>query len=100
MFGSQTRADTVNLRVELATTHKGNMNVTEYVSKTKNLGDDMVAAGRKLDDQELVEYILNSLGEDFNSVVSAVCARVEPVTVGELYAHVAPTLRVPPRTSL
>jgi hypothetical protein len=49
LFGSQTRAPTVNLRVVLATTQKGNMSVTEYVGKMKPLGDDMVVARRKLD---------------------------------------------------
>jgi hypothetical protein len=82
LFGSQTRAHTGNLRVALATTQKGNMSVTEYVGKMKALGDDMVVVGRKLDDEELVEYILTDVGEDFNSVISAVCARVEPITVG------------------
>jgi hypothetical protein len=78
---------TINLQVALATMHKCNMNVTEYVSKMKNLGDDMLAASRKLDDEELVEYILSSPGEDFNSVVSTVCGRVEPIPFGEIYAQ-------------
>jgi hypothetical protein len=53
-------------------THKGNLSITEYVAKMKNLGDDMAAARRKIDDEELVEYILSGLEDDFESVVSAV----------------------------
>jgi hypothetical protein len=56
------RARTINLRVVLTTTHKGNLSITEYVAKMKNLGDD----------EELVEYILSGLEDDFESVVSAV----------------------------
>jgi hypothetical protein len=52
----------------LATTQKGNLPVSEYFDKMKVLGDDMAATGRKLDDEELVEYILAGLGE-----VSGVC---------------------------
>jgi hypothetical protein len=52
----------------------------------KALGDDMAAAGRPLEDEELVEYILTGLGEEFTPIVSALCARVEPITVGELYS--------------
>jgi hypothetical protein len=58
------------------------MLVAEYVGKMKALGDDMAAAGRKLEDEELVEYILAGLRQDFNSVILAVCARVEPISVG------------------
>jgi hypothetical protein len=87
LFQSQTRARTINLRVALATTQKGNSTVTEYFGKMKSLGDDMAAAGRRLDDEELVEYIPAGLGEDFTPVVSAVCARVEPISIGELYVQ-------------
>jgi hypothetical protein len=52
LFGSQTRARTVNLRVALVTTHKGNSSVSEFFGKMKGLGDDMAIAGRKLDDEE------------------------------------------------
>jgi hypothetical protein len=87
LFGTQTRARAVNLRIALATSQKGNMTVAEYVGKMKTLGDEMTATGRKLDDEELVEYILTGLGEDFNHVISAVCARVEPISVGEVYSQ-------------
>jgi hypothetical protein len=87
LFGSQTRACTINLRVTLATTQKGNLPMSEYFRKMKTLGGDMAAAGRKLDDEELVEYILVGLGEEFMPVVPAVCARAEPISVGELYTQ-------------
>jgi hypothetical protein len=68
--------------------HAGNHPKREHVGKMKALGDDMAATGRKLDDEELVEYILTGLAEDLNPVISTVCARVEPITVGKLYSHV------------
>lgn len=53
----------------------------------KSLGDEMAVAGRQLEDEELVEYILTSLGEDFSQLVTALTARVEPITIGELYSQ-------------
>ena len=47
----------------------------------------MASAGRKLEDEELVSYILTRLDLEFDSVVSAVAARVEPITVNELYTQ-------------
>ena len=61
--------------------------MVEYFTKMKGLADEMASAGRKLEDEELVSYILTGLDSDFNSVVSAVVARVEPITVPELYTQ-------------
>ena len=51
----------------------------------KTLADEMASAGRKLEDEELVSYILTGLDLDFDPVVLAVTARVEPISVAELY---------------
>lgn len=87
MFSSQTRARAVNTRLALSTAHKGNMSVAEYVGKMRSLGDEMAAAGRPLEDDELVEYILTGLDDDYGSLVSAVLARDELISVSELYSQ-------------
>ena len=61
--------------------------MAEYFTKIKNLADEMASAGRKLEDEEIVSYVLTGLREDFDFVVSAVTARVEPISVHELYAQ-------------
>jgi hypothetical protein len=61
----------LNTRVALATTQKSNQSVAEYVGKMLTLENEMVAANRYLEDDELVEYILTDLDNDFNSFVSA-----------------------------
>jgi hypothetical protein len=40
---------------------KGNMTITEYVNKMRALGDEMSAAGKPLDYEEMVSYILAGL---------------------------------------
>lgn len=77
----------MNTRIALATTQKGNLSVTEYMTHMRALSDEMIAAGKPLDDEELVSYILAGLDLEFNPVVSAVVAKVEPITVGELYSQ-------------
>jgi hypothetical protein len=81
MFSSQTRAHVVNMRLALTSTFKGNMTVTKYIGRMKALGDEMAAAVRKLEDDELVEYILTGLDS-----VSTVLARTDPISVSELYS--------------
>lgn len=77
----------MNTRIALATIQRGNSSVAEYYAKMKSLGDDMEAAGRPLEDEEMVEYIITSLGENFSSLVSALCARAEPISMSELYSQ-------------
>jgi hypothetical protein len=42
----------------------------------KALGNEMIAAGRQLEDDELIEYIIGGLDEEYTPFVSAICARI------------------------
>jgi hypothetical protein len=77
----------VNTRLALFTACKGSITVAEYVGRMRSLGDEMAAAGRTLDDDELVEYILTGLNEEYDSLVSSVLARADPISVGKLYSQ-------------
>jgi hypothetical protein len=75
----------VNTHIALATTRKGTSTVIEYFSKMKALEDEMAASSRPLDEEELVEYIITGLDDEYTPLVSALCARKEPISVSELY---------------
>jgi hypothetical protein len=47
----------------------------------------MTSARKSIDDEELVSYILAGLDAEYNYVVSVAVARVEPITVSELYGQ-------------
>jgi hypothetical protein len=68
----------------LGNTRKGDMSITEYFRKMKALGNEMKAVGRPLDDEELIEYILTVLDEEYTPLVSALYSRVEPISISEL----------------
>jgi hypothetical protein len=53
----------------------------------KSFADDMDADRKKLDDEELSSYVLASLDYEYNSLVSSIAARVEPITFAELYSQ-------------
>jgi hypothetical protein len=86
-FGSQTTVRSINTCIALATTQKGNMSITEYVNKMCALGDEIDVVGKPLDEEEMVSYILAGLDPEYNSVVSVVVTRVEPISVSELYGQ-------------
>jgi hypothetical protein len=46
----------------------------------------MAAAGRTLEDEELVEYILIGIGPEYDPIVSPVIIRNTPVSISELYS--------------
>jgi hypothetical protein len=88
MFLSQTRArSTVTTRLQLVMSQKGNMSIAEYMNKMRSLGDEMTAAGRTLEDEELVEYIRTGIGPEYDPIVCVVIARTTPVTISELYSQ-------------
>jgi hypothetical protein len=46
-----------------------------------------VSVGKKLDDEDLICYILAGLDCDFDSVISVMAARVKLISVSELYGQ-------------
>ena len=87
MYTSDSRARSINTRIALATTKRGNMTITEYFTKMKTLKDEMQAGGKPLDDEDFLQYIITGVGPEFSEVVSVVCARVESISIGELYSQ-------------
>jgi hypothetical protein len=87
VFASQAHAWTVNTRLALGTTRKGNLSITKYFSKMKALGDEMVEAGRSLDDDKLIEYIIIGLDEEYTPFVSTICARTGFISLSECYSQ-------------
>lgn len=87
MYAAQTRARIMSLRIALANTKKGSSFVVDYFAKMESLGNEMAVARRQLDDEQLVEYIITGLGEDFTSLVTALTAMVEPISDGEMYSQ-------------
>ncbi|CAN6361109.1 unnamed protein product [Urochloa humidicola] len=54
MFSAQSRARVTNLRMQLANLKKGSMSCTVYFDKMKKLADELAAAGKKVEDEDMV----------------------------------------------
>lgn len=46
--------------------------MADYFNKMKSLAEEMAAAGKPMDDEELMGHILTGLDSDHNQVVSAI----------------------------
>jgi hypothetical protein len=53
----------------------------------QGLRNDMATAAKPLDDEDMVQYVLARLDEDYDSVVNLVLAQTQPITVSELVAQ-------------
>jgi hypothetical protein len=52
----------------------------------KSCADEMAVAGHRLGDEEFVAYVLTGLDEEiYNSLVSSIVTRNEPISPSELY---------------
>lgn len=87
MLSSQSRARALNTQLALLTTRKGDLSVTEYIGKMKTLADEMSSAGKPLDDEEMMSYILPGLDDDYEPVVSTLVGKAEAVPVAEIYTQ-------------
>ena len=89
MFASQSRTRVINTRMALANAQKGSSSIADYFTKMKSLADDMASAGKPLEDEEIVPYILSGLDLEYNPVVSAITAQPEPISLGELFTQLS-----------
>ena len=52
MLASRTRSQTTNVRITLANFQKGNLSITDYVGKIRTLCDELIATGKKVDEED------------------------------------------------
>lgn len=87
MFSSSTRARTVQIRVELATTKKHGLSAADYFRKIKNLAIEMAAADVPLRDDEVIAYLLAGLGADYDAFVTSMTTKCETLSLDDVYAY-------------
>jgi hypothetical protein len=85
MFASQSRSKILQLRSQLSREKKGDLSASAYYSKMKGIADEMAAAGKKIDDDDLIGHILNGLESEYNPFVSLISVK-DSLSLGDLYA--------------
>lgn len=89
MFLSQSRARVNNIRVALSTAQKGTQSVAAYFAQMRALTDELAAAGKPIDDDELVSYITVGLDMEYQPLVSANDTRTDTISIDDLYAQMS-----------
>ena len=66
------------------------MTTAAFFTKMKGYADELAAAGRPIEEEELVEYLLAGLDDTYNPLFTAIRVNGrEDLTVGDLYAQVS-----------
>jgi len=77
----------MQIHYQLVTLKKGNSSVADYFHKFTTLVDTLAAVDQPLNPFEASSFLLGGLGSDFDSFVTSVTTRVDPLSVEELYVH-------------
>lgn len=62
-----------------------------YFSKMRGWADEMAVAGKPLEDDDVVAYILSGLNAEYNLMIEQVTSTVDPIRLSELYAKMLST---------
>ncbi|XP_031271409.1 uncharacterized protein LOC116129821 [Pistacia vera] len=76
-FLADSKARALNLKNLLQTTQKGNLTVSEYVKKMKGIAESLSSSGQIVSDEEVLQYVLDGLGPEFDAVVVNLTSRIE-----------------------
>ncbi|CAL8156489.1 unnamed protein product [Prunus armeniaca] len=74
-FNSQSRSRILQLKHQLQTTKRGTSSITDFVDQMTAVADSLALAGKPVDDDDLIDLILNSLGPAYESVVNSIQSR-------------------------
>ncbi|KAA8531836.1 hypothetical protein F0562_006447 [Nyssa sinensis] len=87
LFSAKTQAHIMHTQYSLATLKKGSETITEYFHKAKVLSASLNAAGHPLSPHEFNIYLLAGLGSDYDSIVTSITTRPEPLTSAQIYNY-------------
>jgi hypothetical protein len=85
------RAHQVQLRTQLNKAHKENKTAEVYFNHIKNLADEMAAAGKPLEKDDVISYVLAGLNDEAdNGFVAAITALIKAdkyISLSDLYSQ-------------
>jgi hypothetical protein len=76
----------IHLYSKLSSTRNGDSSCAAYYTKMKGFADKMAAVGKRLDDEDVICYILVGLDFEFNLFVEAFTAKTDPHTLNDCYS--------------
>ncbi|XP_031282060.1 uncharacterized protein LOC116140586 [Pistacia vera] len=82
-FLIDSKARILHLRNLLQTTRKEKLSINDYARKIKEVAGSLTASGVVVNDEELLMYILDGLGTEYDAVVANLTSRSGDVSLQE-----------------
>ena len=86
-YAKRSRGRIKEVKNQLKQITKGSMGVFEFLQTIKARVDELSILSAAVDDEDLLEKILEGLGEDYKELVRAVQARDTPISFDELHEN-------------
>ncbi|KAI0510984.1 hypothetical protein KFK09_011600 [Dendrobium nobile] len=83
---SMSRSQVIQLKNELHHIQMNNLTMQQYISQIKNIVDNIVASGMKIDPEDIILYILNGLPSTYNSFKTTIRTSPLPIDLDNLYS--------------
>ncbi|KAF5458441.1 hypothetical protein F2P56_022468 [Juglans regia] len=87
LYSAQSTAHLMQTRYQLATLKKGSDTISAYFHKAKALASSLSSAGHPLSSHEFIIYLLTGLEADYESVVSSITTRPEPLSISQVFSY-------------
>ncbi|KAG5578243.1 hypothetical protein H5410_058377 [Solanum commersonii] len=84
-YAKPSRARIMSLRESLSNLKKGNLSITSYVQKIKQICSTLACAGIRISMDELFLHALHGLPAEYDTITAALRTRETPVTFEELH---------------
>jgi hypothetical protein len=86
-YAAQSRARAMQMRMQLATLKKHSLSAADYFNRVTGITDNLAAAGEPLREDEIIAYLLTGLPEEYDSLVTSVTTRAEPMSLSDVYTN-------------
>jgi histone deacetylase 1/2 len=83
-FHSHTRAKSRQLRTEMSSVKLQGLSISEYMLRIKTYVDSLTAIGDPISDNERIHVILQGLPQEYESTVTLISSRFEPLDDDEI----------------
>jgi hypothetical protein len=77
----------MQVHYHLSNIKKADMTATAYYHKMKGYADTMASLGHPLTDEEILDYILAGLGAEYESLITSITTRDEPIILTSFFVH-------------
>lgn len=81
IFASTSGARILQLRNELQNLHKGDTSISDYLAYVTKLVDALRATGTKVDDSEIILFILGGLDTKYEAIVVVISSQSLTITL-------------------